>query len=65
MLYHWLCELWLDHFEGPELPPAGPLRTPLVNFMLAAMRLVMPKGDLPKPDTVRAAIEAAEAERVS
>jgi hypothetical protein len=57
MLYHWLCEMWLDYFQGPELPPAGPPRTPLVDFILVAMRLVMPKRELPLPDTVRDAIE--------
>jgi hypothetical protein len=56
MLYHWLCEVWLSYFE-PELPNVGPPRTPLVNFMLAAMRLVMPKRELPQPDTVRDAID--------
>jgi hypothetical protein len=65
MLCHWLCEMWLDHFEGPELPPAGPLRTPLVNFILAAMRLVVPKRDLPQPDTVRDAIDHQRKGRAS
>ena len=70
MLYHWLCNVWLDYFQGPvrppvrpELPPVGPPRTPLVNFMLAAMRLVMPR--LPEPDTVRANIERERRERAS
>ena len=65
MLYHWLCELWLDHFEGPELPPVGLLRTPLVNFILAAMRLVVPRGALPKSDTVRDAITRQRKGRAS
>jgi hypothetical protein len=56
-LYHWLCEIWLDYFQGPELPPPGPARTPLVAFMLAAMRLVVPRSGLPRPDTLRDAIE--------
>jgi hypothetical protein len=83
MLYHWLCNAWLDYFEGgpelpppgwglpplgplppgPELPPPGPARTPLVNFMLAAMRLIMPSRDLPKPDTVRENIDRERRER--
>jgi hypothetical protein len=57
MLYHSLCGVWLDYFEGPELPPPGSARTPLVNFVLAAMRLVVPRRELPKPDTVRDNIE--------
>ena len=59
-LYHRLCEVWLDHFQDPppegqpaRLPPVGPSRTPLVNFILAAMRLVMPGRALPRPETVR------------
>jgi hypothetical protein len=55
-----LCEVWLDHFQDPppegqpaRLPPVGPLRTPLVNFIRAAMRQIMPGGALPRPDTVR------------
>jgi hypothetical protein len=63
MLYHWLCGVWLDYFEGPELPPAGPACTPLVNFMLAAMRLVVPRHELPKPATVRANIERERGDR--
>jgi hypothetical protein len=58
-LYHRLCEVWLDHFQDPppegqpaRLPPVGPPRTPLVNFILAAMRQIMPRN-LPRPDTVR------------
>jgi hypothetical protein len=64
-LYHWLCEVWLDHFEGPELPPVGPPRTPLVNFMLAAMRLVMLPRDLPKSGTVRDNIDSQYEGRAS
>jgi hypothetical protein len=64
-LYHWLCEVWLEYFEGPELPDVGPRRTPLVNFILAAMGLIMPKGDLPKPDTVRDNIERQRRGRAS
>ena len=71
-LYHKLCEMWLDYFQGPEhppvraeLPPPGPQRTPLVNFILAAMGLVMPKGELPDPDTVRGIIDNKHKARVS
>jgi hypothetical protein len=59
-LYHWLCEIWLDYFE-PELPDVGPPRTPLVTFILTAMRLVMPKRELPKDETVRDAIDRQRA----
>jgi hypothetical protein len=63
MLYHWLCNVWLAHFEGPELPDVGLPRTPLVNFTLAAMRQVMPGGALPRPDTVRENIDRERRER--
>jgi hypothetical protein len=63
MLYHWLCGVWLDYFEGPELPPAGSARTPLVNFILAAMREIRPRLTLPRPDTVRDNIERERQER--
>jgi hypothetical protein len=59
-LVHRLCEVWLDHFQGPppegqpeRLPPPGRARTPLVNFILAAMREIRPQLTLPRPDTVR------------
>jgi hypothetical protein len=70
-LYLGLCEMWLDYFQGPErppvraqLPPPGPQRTPLVNFILTAMSLVMPKGELPDPDTVRGIIDRKYKARV-
>jgi hypothetical protein len=55
-LYRRLCDVWLDYFEGPELP-AGRARTPLVNFMLEAMRQIRTRLTLPRPDTVRDNIE--------
>jgi hypothetical protein len=64
MLYFRLCQLWLDHFQpGSELPPKGRFCTPLVNFILAAMRLVVPPSELPQPETVRDAIERERTER--
>ena len=59
MLYHWLCGVWLYHFGG-ELTydrsggdlggePGGPL----VDFILTAMRQVMPEDALPSRETVR------------
>jgi hypothetical protein len=62
MLYHWLCGVWLNYFEGPELP-AGRARTPLVNFMLAAMHQIRPRLTLPRPDTVRDNIERERGDR--
>jgi hypothetical protein len=44
LLYHWLCNAWIDHFHGeltysrPSL--GGPPRGPLVEFMLTAFRQV-------------------------
>lgn len=72
-LYHGLCEAWLDYFQGPERPPVraelpsprSAMRTPLVNYILAAMSLVMPKGELPDPDTVRGIIDDKRKARVS
>jgi hypothetical protein len=62
-LVHRLCEVWLDHFQDPppegqpaRLPPVGPARTPLVNFIGACMRRVMSGRALPLPDTVRSNI---------
>jgi hypothetical protein len=59
-LVHRLCEVWLDHFQAPppegqpaRLPPPGRARTPLVKFILAAMRQIRPRLTLPRPDTVR------------
>jgi hypothetical protein len=67
MLYFRLCQLWLDHFQpGSELPPAGRFCTPLVDFILAAMRLVVPTSELPQRDeTVRDAIERERTERAN
>ena len=52
-----LCGIWLDNFGGGRLTvtvgntPCGPL----INFLLAAMRQVMP--DLPPPETLRDIID--------
>jgi hypothetical protein len=58
-LYAWLCGIWLDHFGGALVydrhggeffdKPGGPL----VGFILAAMRQVMPKDALPSHEAIR------------
>ena len=64
MLYFRLCQLWIDHFQpGLELPSPGRFCTPLVNFILAAMRLVVAASELPQPETVRDAIKRERTER--
>ena len=44
-LYHRLCELWLDHFQAapPGFRRSACCARPLVNFILAAMRQIMPR----------------------
>lgn len=62
-LYHRLCGIWLDHFHANDLtvtvPPwGGPPEGPLIEFMLAAMRQVIPRSELPKStETLRYAID--------
>jgi hypothetical protein len=57
-----LCGIWLDHFNGRDLTvsvPAlgGPPRGPLIEFLFAAMRQVIPRKELPSrealPDMIR------------
>ena len=58
-LYARLCALWLEHFYG-ELTydrSGGEPSGALVEFILAAMRQVMPENKLPKRETVRDAID--------
>jgi hypothetical protein len=68
-LYHRLCGIWLDHFHGETLtvtvPPwGGPPEGPLIEFVLAAMRQIMPRRQLPKStESVRYAIERERKER--
>jgi hypothetical protein len=63
-LYFRLCKIWLDHFHAPYLtytvpslggPPCGPL----IEFLQAAMRQVMPE---PSPETLRDAIDRVGAD---
>jgi hypothetical protein len=65
-LYHRLCTVWLDHFHAPRLKYSRPARggdpyDPLIAFMLAAMRQIVPK--LPDPETVADAIDRERIER--
>jgi hypothetical protein len=65
MLYHWLCGIWLDHFGG-ELTydrSGGDPGGPLVEFILTAMRQVMPKAALPSRESVRDNIDRYRRER--
>ena len=69
-LYHRLCDVWLDHFGARALSYSvpslgGPPRGPLIAFMLAAMRQIMPEDALPSPETVRDAIDRERRERES
>jgi hypothetical protein len=65
MLYHWLCGVWLDHFGG-ELTydrRGGDPGGPLVEFILAAMRQVMPEDALPSREAARDNIDRDGRER--
>lgn len=67
-LSHRLCGMWLDHFHAPELNYSRPSRGgdpygPLIAFMLAAMRQIMPEAKLPAPETVADAINRENIER--
>jgi hypothetical protein len=65
MLYHWLCSIWLDHFSG-ELTydrRSGEPSGPLIDFMLAAMRQIMPEDALPKREAMRDNIDRERNER--
>jgi hypothetical protein len=69
LLYHWLCSVWLDHFHALDLsyetrhrePPGGPL----VEFILAAMRQIMPEDALPARRTVGDNIDREIEERAN
>jgi hypothetical protein len=61
LLYYRLCRVWLEHFQGAltsSVPPrGGPPSGPLIKFMLAALRQVVPKDALPSAETLRDVIE--------
>ena len=61
MLYHRLFTVWFDHFGRAKLTysyiakkPAGPL----VDFILTAMRQIMPKDALPSREAIRDNIDS-------
>ena len=65
MLYHWLCGVWLDHFGGEltyDRAAATPV-APLVDFILTAMRQVMPEDALPSREAVRDNIDRERGRR--
>jgi hypothetical protein len=56
-----LCGVWLDHFNGPHLGVTRPSQGgkpggPLIDYLLAAMRSVIPDHALPDPETLDDAI---------
>jgi hypothetical protein len=56
MLYHRLFTVWLDHFHAAELTytrKAGEPSGPLVEFILTAMRQIMPEDKLPSREAMR------------
>jgi hypothetical protein len=66
MLYEWLCTIWLDHFGGKLTygrRATSEVSGPLVEFLLAAMRQVMPKDALPSREAVRDNIDDQRRER--
>jgi len=66
-----LCDVWLDHFNGQHLGVSRPSQGgkpygPLIDYLLAAMRAVIPEHALPDPETLDDAItrECKERENV-
>jgi hypothetical protein len=69
-LYHRLCGIWLDNFHANNLtvtiPPwGGPPEGPLIEFMLAAMRQIIPHSELPSTESLRRAIDRERKERAN
>jgi hypothetical protein len=62
-LCHRLCTVWLDYFHAPGLSITR--GGPLIRFMLAALRQVMPQEELPSPETVRDGIKRERDERAN
>jgi hypothetical protein len=67
MLYHWLCSVWLENFGAPGLTQSrsrgGEPGGPLIAFMLAAMKPILPHYALPSRETLRDAIKRERRER--
>jgi hypothetical protein len=62
LLYNRLSRVWLDHFGAADLTYSvpslgGPPYGPLIRFMLASLRQVMPETALPSAETLRDAID--------
>lgn len=62
-----LSGIWLNNFNGPDLTvtvpgKGGPPRGPLIAFLIATMRQIMPSA-LPSPETLRDTIDRERKER--
>jgi hypothetical protein len=67
-LYHRLCGIWLDHFNGQHLSfgrpgGGGKPKGPLIAFLLVAMRQVIAQQALPDPEALAEAIVRERQER--
>jgi len=65
-----LCGVWLDHFNGQHLGVNRPSQGgkpygPLIDYLLVAMRVVIPDSALPDPETLDDAITRESKERES
>jgi hypothetical protein len=67
LLYHWLCNVWIDHFHGEltySIPSLGGLpRGPLIEFLLAAFRQIVSEDALPSREAVRDSVDRERIER--
>jgi hypothetical protein len=70
--YEWLisrlCGIWLTNFNGQHLGVSRPSKGgkpcgPVIRFLLAAVRQIIPPRLLPDPETLKKAIERERAER--
>jgi hypothetical protein len=58
MLYHWLCDIWLENFGALRLK-----RGALIAFMLAAMKPILAPGALPSRGALSDAIKRERKQR--
>jgi hypothetical protein len=63
-----LCGVWLDHFNGQHLGVTRPSQGgkpggPLIDYLLASMRPIIPDHALPDPETLDDAIARERKER--
>jgi hypothetical protein len=66
MLYHRLFTVWLDHFQAAKLKYDRKAKKPsgqLVDFILTAMRQIMPEDALPSREAVRDNIDRERDDR--